>query len=72
MVPKPNDDEVEEFYHWTVDEVRAALSRREFKPNCGLVMLDFLIRHGQITVGNEKDYIEIVARMHRLLEFPML
>lgn len=71
VVPKPNDDEVEQFYYWTVDEVREALARREFKPNCALIMLDFLIRHGLITVENEKDYMEITARVHRRLEFPM-
>lgn len=72
VVPKPNDDEVEEFYLWSVDEVRAALSKREFKPNCALVIIDFLIRHGLLTVENERDYIEICARLHRRLPFPMV
>lgn len=70
VVPKPNDDEVEEFYHWTVSEVQEALSRREFKPNCAVVLLDFFIRHGLMRAESDKDYIEIVARLHRMLEFP--
>ena len=70
VVPKPGDDEVEEFYLWSVDEVQAAMAKGEFKPNCALVVLDFLIRHGVLTPANEKDYIEIVSRLHRRLEFP--
>ncbi|KAF2755379.1 thiamine pyrophosphokinase-related protein-like protein [Pseudovirgaria hyperparasitica] len=72
VIPKPNDDEVEQFYLWTVGEVRKALARGEFKPNCAMVMLDFFIRHGIITPENEDDYIEIVSRLHRRLEFPTL
>lgn len=70
VVCKPNDDEVEVFHLWTVDEIKHALANREFKPNCALVMLDFFIRHGILTYENEKDYIEIVSRLHRRLEFP--
>lgn len=72
VIPKPGDDEVEEFYLWTVDEVQAAMKRGDFKPNCALVMLDFLVRHGILTQENEKHYIEIVSRLHRRLEFPTL
>lgn len=72
VTPKPNDDEVEEFYYWTVDEVKAAMARREFKPNCALVMLDFMVRHSLLTAENEKDYVELVARLHRRLEFPTI
>lgn len=72
VVPKPGDDEVEEFYLWTVEEVKGAMARGEFKPNCAVVMLDFFVRHGILTAENEKDFIEIVARMHRKMEFPTL
>lgn len=72
VVPKPGDDEVEEFYLWNVDEVKEAMSKGEFKPNCALVMLDFFVRRGILTSENEKDYIEIVSRLHRRLEFPTL
>ena len=71
-IPKPGDDEVEEFYLWSVEEVQAAMRNGEFKPNCALVVLDFLVRHGILTSENEKDYIEIVSRLHRRLEFPTL
>lgn len=72
VVPKPGDDEVEEFYLWSVDEVQDAMRKGEFKPNCSLVVLDFLVRHGILTEANEKDFIEIVSRLHRRLEFPTL
>ncbi len=72
VVPKPGDDEVEEFYLWTVNEVKEAMAKGEFKPNCAAVMIDFFIRHGIITAENEKDFIELNARLHRRFEFPTL
>ena len=72
VIPKPGDDEVEEFYLWRIDEVLDAMHKGEFKPNCAAVMLDWFIRHGVLTQENEKDYIEIVSRLHRRLEFPTI
>ncbi|KAF2630936.1 thiamine pyrophosphokinase [Macroventuria anomochaeta] len=72
VVPKPGDDEVEEFQLWSVEEVQEAMTKGEFKPNCSLVVLDFLVRHGILTEATEKDFIEIVSRLHRRLEFPTL
>ncbi|KAH7398230.1 thiamine pyrophosphokinase-related protein-like protein [Pyrenochaeta sp. MPI-SDFR-AT-0127] len=71
-IPKPGDDEVEEFYLWSVEEVQEAMKKGEFKPNCALVVLDFFVRHGILTSENERDYVEIVSRLHRKLEFPTL
>ncbi|RYN31089.1 hypothetical protein AA0119_g4738 [Alternaria tenuissima] len=68
----PNDDSVEAFELLTVAEVKQALSDKKFKPNCALLMLDFLIRHEQIQAEDEPDYAEIVSRMHRHLEFPLV
>ena len=70
VIPKPGDNEVEDFYLWTVDEVKRALAEGQFKPNCAAVLLDFFIRHGILTAENEKDYMEIVSRLHRRLPFP--
>ncbi len=70
IIPKPGDNEVEDFYLWTVDEVKSALAGGQFKPNCAAVLLDFFIRHGILTAENEKDYMEIVSRLHRKLPFP--
>lgn len=70
VVPKPNDNEVEEFYLWTIAEVQKALAEGNIKPNCALVLLDFFVRHGILTAENEPDYVEIVSRLHRKLPFP--
>lgn len=70
VVPKPADGEVEEFYLWTVEEVQKALAEGQFKPNCAVVLLDFFVRHGILTVDNEKHLIDIVSRIHRKLPFP--
>lgn len=71
LVCKPNDNEVEAFQLLTVSDIVEALARREFKPNSALVMLDFMIRHGVVTSENEKDYLEIITRLHRRLDFPL-
>ncbi|GKZ24021.1 hypothetical protein AbraIFM66951_010519 [Aspergillus brasiliensis] len=70
IIPKPCDTEVEEFMLFTIDQTKEALANGEFKPNCAVVLIDFFIRHGILTPENEPDYLEIIARMHRRLEFP--
>ena len=70
VTPVPEDGEVKEFYLMSADEIQEALKQGEFKTNSAVVMLDFFVRHGIITSDNEKDYVEIVQRMHRRLPFP--
>jgi hypothetical protein len=70
VVCKQNDDEVKEFYLMTVGKVKECLARAEFKTNSALVMIDFFIRHGIITAENEKNYADIIARLHRKLPLP--
>ena len=70
VIPKPNDDEAIDFQLLTVEEVQTALADSKFKPNCALLLLEFFVRHGIVTPEGEPDYIEIVARLHRRLEFP--
>ncbi|KAF1982204.1 thiamine pyrophosphokinase [Aulographum hederae CBS 113979] len=72
VVPKPSDDEVEGFFLWSIEEVQESMRRGEWKPNCAIVMLDWLVRHGILTAENEPKYSEIVSRIHRRLEFPSL
>ncbi|KAK0108688.1 hypothetical protein ONS95_003480 [Cadophora gregata] len=67
----PNDGSVAVFELLTVSDIKRALSHKEFKPNSALVMLDFLIRHGELKEKDEPDYEEISSRMHRNLEFPL-
>lgn len=70
VVPQNTDGEAEDFKLLDVDEVLALLRQQRFKPNCGVVIVDFLIRHGYITADSEKNYLELVARIHRKMPFP--
>lgn len=70
FVVRQNDREVKEFYLMTLNEVREKLAQGEFKTNSALIMIDFFIRHGIITAENEKDYAQLVARLHRKLPLP--
>ncbi|MCH9739312.1 MAG: DUF4743 domain-containing protein [Epsilonproteobacteria bacterium] len=60
FVPLCTDGEVEEFYLMPIEEVAEIVrTTDEFKTNCNLVIIDFLIRHGYIGTEDE-GYIEIV------------
>ncbi len=57
--PRPADGEVEAFYLWPVEKVMELVGdTREFKFNCALVVIDFLLRHGYIT-PEDPDYLEL-------------
>ena len=58
--PSPGDDEIEDFSLRSIDEViEIVRGSFDFKFNCNLVIIDFLVRHGYIT-PDEPDYIQIV------------
>jgi len=58
--PECTDGEVEEFYLMPIEEVAEIVkTSNDFKVNCNLVIIDFLVRHGYLSVEDE-DYIEIV------------
>lgn len=49
FVPKNNDDEIEEFILWPSQDVAAIVrDTQQFKLNCNLCIIDFLVRHGII------------------------
>ncbi|KAG7273360.1 hypothetical protein CRUP_022903 [Coryphaenoides rupestris] len=48
-------------------EVKELLVTDDFKPNCALVALDFLIRHSCIEPDKEPYYQEIVTGLHQTL-----
>ena len=52
-------------------EVMEALHAGEFKPNCGLIIVDFLVRHGLVTPENEPSFFDISWRSHRRLGVAM-
>ncbi|XP_050784092.1 uncharacterized protein LOC127036860 [Gopherus flavomarginatus] len=63
--PRVGDGEMQEFYLLGLDEVKDAITSGDFKPNCALVALDFLIRHGHIQPDHEPHYTELVEGLHR-------
>ncbi|KAI9318141.1 NUDIX hydrolase domain-like protein [Dichotomocladium elegans] len=68
--PMPRDGEVECFYLWDMAQLKKSMMDGLWKPNCAIVTIDFMIRHGIITADNEADFIDINTRLHRRLEFP--
>ncbi|XP_071331215.1 thiamin pyrophosphokinase 2 [Trachinotus anak] len=66
--PRVGDGEVQEFYLLPIDKVKELLSTDDFKPNCAMVVLDFLIRHSFIEPDTEPCYQEFVAGLHQTLE----
>jgi hypothetical protein len=58
--PVNTDGEVEDFYLWPIERVLETVrDTDQFKFNCALVIMDFLIRHDYIAPDDE-DYSEIV------------
>lgn len=61
FVPRCTDGEVAEFYRWPVSKVAEIVRETErFKPNCNLVIIDFLIRHG-VLGPEDADYLTILV-----------
>jgi len=61
FVPVPVDGEVETFSLWPVERVAETVRDSfDFKFNCSLVVIDFLIRHGVLTPDTEPDYAALV------------
>ncbi len=62
--PRCTDGEVECFYLWPVEKVMEIVKTgEEFKLNCNLVIIDFLIRHGLIGPEDD-DYLELLSGLH--------
>jgi|APTNR8051073442_1049403.scaffolds.fasta_scaffold09884_1 8-oxo-dGTP pyrophosphatase MutT (NUDIX family) len=59
FVPKNNDGEIAEFFLLPIEEVQhLVMETTEFKFNCALVVIDFLIRHGFID-SDDPDYVAL-------------
>ena len=64
FIPRNTDGEVEEFYLWPMEQVMAAVrDTDDFKFNCGVIIIDFLIRRGFIG-PDDPDYVDILRGMH--------
>lgn len=65
FAPVCQDGELEAFMLMPVEEVAAVVrDTRQFKFNCNLVIIDFLVRHGLIG-PDEPDYLAIVKGLHQ-------
>lgn len=65
--PRNTDGEIAEFYLWSMDRVMDTVRNSEdFKFNCGVVVIDFLIRRGFIG-PDHSDYVEIQRGLHTAL-----
>ncbi|GAB1602646.1 nudix hydrolase 20, chloroplastic-like isoform X1, partial [Argonauta hians] len=68
FVPHNADGEMSHFYLMGIEELKEKILEDDFKPNCALVILDFLIRRGFITPDTEPNYLEMVEMLHRPLQ----
>ena len=65
FVPVNRDGEVANFYRWPVQQVAEIIDNGfEFKFNCNLVIIDFLIRRGFI-LPDHPQYIELIKGLRR-------
>ena len=64
FVPRCTDGEVECFYRWPAEEVlQRVRDNDDYKLNCNLVVIDFLVRHGYLGPEDE-EYDALVAGLH--------
>ncbi len=69
FIPTCSDGEVEEFYLRSVESVMEVVEHSsEYKLNCNLVIIDFLLRHGYLE-KDHKEYSELVSGLHPELLF---
>jgi isopentenyldiphosphate isomerase len=65
FVPKNTDGEIAEFHLWPIAKVAEIVAEtQEFKFNCNLVIIDFLIRHGFIA-PDHPDYIALCQGLRK-------
>jgi hypothetical protein len=65
--PRCTDGEVDRFERLSVEAISELVSETDdFKLNCNLVIIDFLIRHGLIS-QDEPDYVAIVQGLRSAL-----
>lgn len=66
FIPRNADGEVESFELWPIERVvETVRETRDFKFNCNLVIIDFLIRHGLLTAENEPNYAALCMGLRK-------
>jgi hypothetical protein len=64
FTPRNTDGEIEDFFLWSIDQVMDTVRETDdFKFNCGVIVIDFLIRRGFIG-PDHSDYVEIQRGLH--------
>jgi hypothetical protein len=62
--PVNTDGEIDSFYCWPIEQViETVAGTDEFKFNCALVVIDFLIRHGLIA-PDHPEYVDLLSSLH--------
>ncbi|ODA78290.1 hypothetical protein RJ55_05671 [Drechmeria coniospora] len=70
FVPQPGEPHaIAGFFLKPVDDIKRDLKEAKWKPNCGLVMLDFLLRQQQINPGEDENYMLLWRGLQRRLPF---
>lgn len=65
FVPQAMDGEVEQFMLWPIDRVIDSVANTQnWKPNCTLVVIDFLIRHGHIH-ADQPGYLKLLGSLRQ-------
>ena len=66
FVPTPTDGEVQEFQLWNINQIKQSMSpttcKDPIKPNCYVVIIDFLLRHGYIN-PDVPGYLDILREL---------
>lgn len=65
FAPKPLDGEVEEFFLWEIDQIKESMApdfEDPIKPNCYLVIIDYLLRMGFVS-PETKGYLDVLREL---------
>mmetsp|Transcript_16957 Transcript_16957/g.46548 ORF Transcript_16957/g.46548 Transcript_16957/m.46548 type:complete len:431 (+) Transcript_16957:311-1603(+) len=63
--PKPLDGEVDNFFLWDIDQIKESMARDfddPIKPNCYLVIIDYLLRMGFVS-PETKGYLDVLKEL---------
>lgn len=69
-ITNAQDGEVENFTLLPESEILSSLLSEEWKPNCVLVVIDFLIRKGKVTFESDAKFTEICESLRRGVGLP--
>lgn len=67
--PHAEERGIERFEALSVDEVKQSLHSLDWKPNCGLVMVDFMVRKGLVSEADDVRLGDIITGLQRPLPF---